>query len=117
MDRDQKEGTMATVVGSAAEPVGLKELMVERLAEEKVHPFLVPGSFVRASGFPDICIREEVLCALHQIVVKETIKPDLQMIFAHGTALHTALQSDILPRLKDVLYGSWRCKDCGRVMG
>lgn len=83
--------------------------------DEDVHP-LKPGDWIRASSVPHLCAREEVLCSLRGIPRKNIIPPETNLIFLHGTALHWAVQNELLPRL-GVLLGVWRCHECGQTYG
>lgn len=95
----------------------LKELVEEHFSDDRSEPFLVPGGGLRASAFADLCPREETLRAVYRVPKQRTIDAGLNLIFAHGTALHTALQNSILPRLPGVLYGRWECNCCHTVHG
>jgi hypothetical protein len=83
--------------------------------DEDVPP-LKPGDLIRCSSFPHLCAREEVLCSLRGIPRKNIISPDTNLTFLHGTALHWAVQNELLPAL-GVLLGKWRCDECGQTYG
>ena len=64
----------------------------------------------------DLCPREEVIAARTKLVRTEVIKPDLNLVFAHGHGLHWTLQHHVLPEA-DMLLGQWRCMPCATLYG
>lgn len=93
----------------------LSSLIAERFkTDEPVLP-LAPTSYIRSSGVSSICPREEILCVKHSVVRAKRFDPNTNMIFAHGTGLHHAIQNIVLPALGSVLYGRWRCLTCGKL--
>jgi hypothetical protein len=69
----------------------------------------------RASGVGDLCAREEVLAAVHDITRKKTVDPILRTIFDTGTALHEMVRGYLGPL--GVLVGTWACVKCGKKYG
>lgn len=88
-------------------------LIRDRFKSEEPQPPLSPTSFLRCSALSSMCPREEVLCAVHNVVRTQTISVDLNLVFSLGTALHNILQNKVLPALGEALYGHWRCVSCG----
>jgi len=94
----------------------LKLLLKEVLEEEReVLPMEADG-WIRVSRISGICSREEVLCATEGLIRADEVGADLGAIFAHGHALHSAMQNLILGPA-GVLYGAWRCTMCGEAWG
>lgn len=83
---------------------------------EKKQPLEPSRDFIRASSVHNLCPREEVFCALKNIVRPDEIDAGLNLTFLHGTALHWGLQNKLLGPL-GVLYGTWKCESCGEVYG
>jgi hypothetical protein len=73
-------------------------------------------SWLRASMLADLCPREEVIAARMKVTRTEVIKPDLNLVFAHGHGLHWTLQHHVLPEA-DMLLGQWRCLACATLYG
>jgi len=94
----------------------LKKLIKEDYAVVEDIPYLVKDSWVRSSGFPMLCPREEVLCSTHKVERTWEINADLNLIFQHGHGLHHQLQNEILPSV-GVLRGKWVCQGCGAMHG
>lgn len=83
--------------------------------EEEVPP-LKADDIVRVSAFSGLCPRAEVICGLHNIVRRNEVNADLNLIFAAGHGLHHILQNRILTMV-DVLYGQWSCLGCAKIYG
>lgn len=79
-------------------------------------PPLTNSSYLRASGIPNLCPREEVLCAVEDITRPDDIDAGLNLTFLHGTALHWGVQNHLLGPL-GVLYGTWECLSCKKKFG
>jgi hypothetical protein len=94
----------------------LKQLLETSYREESVTPPPTPESYYRISKISSVCAREEVLCYQHQVTRKETLDAKTLLIFLHGTSLHWGLQNHALPAI-DVLYGQWKCLECGTLHG
>lgn len=104
------------VLAAASTQGALKTLLKKGLATETPVPYLTPDSYIRVSSFSRMCPREEIICAKEKLEREDSIEPDLQLIFAHGHALHWALQNILLPKV-DALYGTWSCNTCGTLHG
>jgi hypothetical protein len=72
--------------------------------------------WIRVSSLAALCPREEVLVSLLGVTRADPYDGDLGLVFEHGHALHWGLQNRILPEA-GVIYGKWRCMNCGTVMG
>lgn len=94
----------------------IKDLIKERFGIEEDVPPLRREDYLRSSGFPMVCPREEVICTLSGKVRKNRISPDLHLIFEHGHGLHSRLQDNILPAI-GVMRGKWICNGCGVMQG
>lgn len=94
----------------------LKQLLEASFREEKVVPPPTLETYYRISSISSVCAREEVLCHQHQVTRKETFDAKTLLIFLHGMSLHWGLQNIALPAI-DVLYGKWKCMECGTVHG
>lgn len=102
---------------AAAQSQGsLKQLLETGFREDKVVPPPTPETYYRISSISSVCAREEVLCHQHQVTRKETFDAKTLLIFLHGTSLHWGLQNVALPAIS-VLYGKWKCMECGTVHG
>ena len=85
--------------------------------KEKKPPLQATGGrYLRASGLPKLCPREEVICSIEHITRPDDVDAGLNLTFLHGTALHWAVQNQLLGPL-GCLYGTWKCNDCGRMYG
>lgn len=100
-----------TSIGSS-----LKKLIDKYLESERTQKYMTSDSYTRASGFAEMCPRQEVLCNQLKLDHNETIETDLQLIFDHGTALHWGLQNLVLPKT-GALLGKWKCLQCDKVHG
>lgn len=107
---------LADVVRTAHSGHSLIKAISATFGRDEVVPPLKPGDLIRCSAFPHLCPREEVLCSLRGIPRKNIITPDTNLTFLHGTALHWAVQNELLPTF-GVLWGKWRCDECGQVYG
>ncbi len=107
---------LGDVVAVASGDGSLKKIIKLRLVRREVVPFLDEKSFLRVSAFADMCPREEVLCATKSVRRARVVEAELGLIFAHGTALHWALQNLVLADA-GVLIGVWRCLTCARDHG
>lgn len=105
-------GILQSSVGTGA----LLPLVEQAYAREESKPPLTPKSYLRASGIPMLCAREEVICVKNQVTRPNDIDAGLNLTFLHGTALHWAVQNKLLGPMK-VLYGTWRCDACGTKYG
>lgn len=94
----------------------IKKILKEEYAQVEDVPFLTRTSWLRASGFPSLCPREEVLCAQKKVSRTKKISADLNLIFQHGHGLHHQLQNEILPAV-GILRGKWICNSCGTMHG
>lgn len=94
----------------------LRTVLREALKElDETRP-LSPGKVVRASGFAEVCPREEVLIAETSLVRTRARDADNLLTLALGHGMHYALQNHVLPRV-GVLYGVWRCQHCAVLVG
>ena len=94
----------------------LKSLIKENFVELRQKPPLKKGDYVRVSSLSMLCPREEVIVSLEKVVRKDDIEAGLNLIFAHGHALHWAFQNHVLPGT-GVLRGKWVCLGCSEVYG
>jgi hypothetical protein len=94
----------------------LVEIIEKQFAREGKKPPLTNTSYVRASSVPNLCPREEVLCALEGITRPDDVDAGLNLTFLHGTALHWAVQNQLLGPM-GVLYGTWKCERCTALYG
>jgi hypothetical protein len=99
---------------AARNGASLKKLLKANYKTVEDIPYLMSDSWIRSSGFPAICPREEVLCAVDKIPRTWKISADLNLIFQHGHGLHHQLQNDIMPAI-DVIRGKWVCFGCGEM--
>jgi hypothetical protein len=105
------------VVKDPTQEVTLKGLIERHFSTVREKPPLNSESYLRVSSFSSLCMREEVLASRGDHVRNEEISSDTNLIFAHGSGLHWALQNLVLPQLPDVLVGVWRCLRCGKRHG
>lgn len=109
--------SFADIIRDATGSGSLIRLIEEGFQRKEVKPPLNPKTdFLRASGIPNLCAREEVICALRDISRPDVVDAGLNLTFLHGTALHWGLQNELLGKL-NVLYGTWRCDHCGTKYG
>lgn len=101
---------------AARSGASLKKLLKDNYKVVEDIPYLMSDSWIRSSGFPSICPREEVLCATNKVPRTWAISADLNLIFQHGHGLHHQLQNDIMPAI-GVLRGKWVCLGCGVMHG
>lgn len=95
----------------------LIRLIEDKFQRNEVKPPLNPQTdYLRASGIPSLCPREEVLSVIHKLVRPDVVDAGLGLTFLHGTALHWGVQNELLGPL-GVLYGTWRCDRCGFLHG
>lgn len=106
----------ADIIRDATGTASLLRLIETDFVQKSIKPPLRAGDYLRASGIPNLCAREEVLCALHGIFRKDEVDAGLNITFLHGTALHWAVQNQMLGPM-GVLYGSWRCDECAFIHG
>lgn len=104
------------VLDKAVVGPSLKKLLSKYLTSTRENPHHTPDSYIRASGFAEMCPREEVLLYRLKRSKSEKISTDLELIFNHGTALHWALQNIILPKT-GIILGTWKCLDCNKLYG
>ncbi len=103
---------LGSLVQAGTGQTSLKKILQGNMASVETVAFLTAESWVRASSFPDLCPREEVLCSIRKVERKREISSDLALILEHGKALHHQLQNSILPSV-GMLYGEWSCLRCG----
>jgi predicted nucleic acid-binding Zn-ribbon protein len=80
---------------------------------DKIEP-MNKESWIRASAFPKLCIREEVLCARNNIIRERPITIDNEWWFGVGSAMHYLFQTRLLGA-SGILLGKWRCLNCGKL--
>lgn len=107
---------MVSAFAAAFSKGSLKSLIETGFREEQVVQPPTADSFFRISKISSLCAREEVLCAQHEVVRKETLDARSLLIFLHGSSLHWGLQNTALPAI-GVLYGIWKCLECGQKHG
>jgi hypothetical protein len=104
--------SLANVLRGETGHGSLLRIISETFVRDEPKPPLDPvASYLRASGIPSLCAREEVLCTLNKIVRRDTVDVGLNLTFLHGTALHWAVQNELLGP-SGVLYGTWECLGC-----
>lgn len=108
--------SLASLVQGAGTTTNLKTLIQQRLKSSSPILPLTETSFLRASGFAEICPREEVLCSIKKVERTKKVDSDLELIFEHGKGIHARLQNSILPKL-GVLLGCWVCLMCRNKIG
>ena len=110
--------SLGTLVKEVTGLQSIKGLMVKSYKEERKTPPLKweDDSFVRASGFADMCPRAAVIASLNDIITTDKTNSELLLIFAHGTALHWILQNNVMPKI-GILLGEWICLSCGKLYG
>ena len=95
----------------------LLKLVEERFTRfDRKPPLNIEKDYLRASGIPNLCPREEVLAVLNNVFRKDDIDAGLNLTFLHGTSLHWGVQNHLLGPM-GVLYGTWRCDKCGFMHG
>lgn len=94
----------------------LTRLIADRIRFTKDVPPLKKGDWLRVSSFANLCPREEVICSIYDVTRKDNVAADLALTFANGTALHWALQNQLLPQT-DAILGRWTCLGCGLPTG
>lgn len=109
-------GLGSLVAERRASSGGLKQLLEKYFVEERMEAPLTVDGYVRASALSSLCAREEVLRFKHEVHRKVKHDASTLLIFLHGTSLHWGLQNHALPAI-DVLYGLWKCLECGHVHG
>lgn len=107
---------LGSLVQAGTSSTSLKKIIQAQFATVESVAHMTETSWMRASSFPEICPREEILCQIHKVERKREISADLAMIFEHGKALHNQLQNSVLPAL-GVLLGHWSCVRCGAHYG
>ena len=94
----------------------LIEIIEKQFARDGKKPPLTNTSYIRASSVPNLCPREEVLCAIEGITRPDDVDAGLNLTFLHGTALHWAVQNQLLGPM-GILYGTWKCERCLALYG
>jgi hypothetical protein len=107
---------LSDVLAQVSPRGSLKTLIEQQFRESREVPPLTSDGYVRASGFADMCPREEVLCGLHEVTRTKTVDPGLNLIFTHGHSLHWGLQNIVLPKI-GCLIGVWKCVKCMKRYG
>ncbi len=92
--------------------VSLVEYLDKSLSSYESVPPWTPDDVVRVSHLLDLCPRQEALRAIHQVDKVKKIERGLRGVFDIGRAFHTLVQNEWL---RGVLYGAWRCPNCGFV--
>lgn len=114
-------GAIGIEVGAAktkVKPDGGTKLLDALLTADRDEREKVPdkGDYFRASSIGYLCPRELYLAKRDSVALKKTVSAQLAFTFAIGTAYHSALQSEIMPMMKDgVMQGYWRCTTCNRL--
>ena len=109
--------SFASIIRDNTGTGSLIRLIEDGFQRNEVKPPLNPQrDYLRASGIPSMCPREEVLCAMHGIQRPDTVDAGLNVTFLHGTSLHWGVQNVLLGPL-GVLYGAWRCDECAFIHG
>jgi hypothetical protein len=75
---------------------------------EESDPMNKKNIYFRASGIGRMCAREEVLCSIGNVKRTFNISAGLDVTFNIGNGVHSFLQE----KLKDILLGHWKCKNC-----
>ena len=95
----------------------LMRVIEERFRQSNIKPPLDPQKgMLRASGIPNLCAREEVLCTKHGVNRNDIVDPGLNLTFLHGSSLHWGVQNHLLGPM-GVLFGTWRCDECATKVG
>jgi hypothetical protein len=109
--------SLANVLREEVGHGSLLRIISETFVRDEPKPPLDPvASYIRASGVPSLCAREEVLCTLGKIVRRDSVDVGLNLTFLHGTALHWGIQNELLGPA-GVLYGTWECLGCLKLYG
>lgn len=77
-------------------------------AVEKSEPMNKSNVYLRASGIGYMCARQEVLMSIGKVESEFKISAGLDVTFGIGHAVHAFLQE----KMKDILLGHWKCRDC-----
>ena len=88
------------------------EFLKKKLTTEFVEPVPSLETVYRASGLSRICAREEFLRFSFKVKKTRVIGHELQMTFDIGHGFHHIVQNKWL---SDILWGDWRCKECGKL--
>jgi len=108
---------LGSIIAASLHKGNLKDLFEAKFIQDEPQPPLDPKNYyVRASGFADMCPREEVLCTTHNVTRKRKFDANTNLIFLHGTSLHWGVQNHLLAKL-GLLNGMWRCNLCGKLHG
>jgi len=107
---------LGALVAATRATGSLKQLFAREWRRKQTRAPPQLNDYTRISGLSGICPREEVLCAVHGVSRKDNLGADTLLTFLHGTSLHWGLQNHALPEL-GVLYGQWKCLDCGTTHG
>ena len=107
---------LAGILSAASGTGSLLPIIEQSFARAEIKKPLTPKDYLRASGIPMLCAREEVLCSKNQITRPNDIDAGLNLTFLNGTALHWAVQNKLLGPM-GVLYGTWQCEDCAKLYG
>jgi len=109
--------SLANVLRGETGHGSLLRIISEKFVRDELKPPLDPvASYLRASGIPSLCAREEVLCTINKIVRQDTVDVGLNLTFLHGTSLHWGVQNELLGPA-GVLYGTWKCLGCLKLYG
>lgn len=107
---------LGSVLQEATGCGSLLQLIERDFVQREKKPPLTAKSYLRASGIPMLCAREEVICATKKVERDNDVDAALNLTFLHGTALHWAVQNKLFGPM-GVLYGTWRCDKCGSLHG
>jgi hypothetical protein len=103
------------IYAAANTPTTIEDLIQRDFDREGQKEPLTAKTWVRASSIAYMCAREEVLVSRTGAVrPNEFTGVDSQLIALHGTALHWAVQNQLLA---PYLVGRWKCTNCGFCRG
>ncbi len=107
---------LGALVQAAAASSSIKEILKSTFTRVEHAAQLTVDSWMRASKFPEICPREEVLVSIGKVPRQREITVDDAVTLETGKALHHLLQNSMLPEA-GILLGEWSCRRCGKHFG
>ena len=107
---------LGTLLEAAVSSTSIRKIIETSYTTVEEVSWLTSESWMRASGFAEICPREEVLVSISKVLRKREGTGDSYVNFAIGKGIHSQLQESILPGI-GIILGEWECTRCGAHYG